>query len=77
MSKSLCVEICEPSYIHKYWIFPTKEPLSFDEQYGVSKIKIGEDLHNPVPVMDGHNVVAIQSDKDYSDVRYIELIYEK
>lgn len=75
MSKSLCIEICDSLRMHEYWVFYTKKSLSLDEQYGVSQIKIGMDFHEPVSVMDGRNAVAIKSDKDYSSVKYIELIY--
>lgn len=75
MSKSLCIEIRDSLRVHGYWVFYSKNSLSLDEQYGVSQVKIGMNSHKPVPVMDGHNAVAIKSDNDYSAVKYIELIY--
>lgn len=75
MSKVLRIETHDPCYMHGYWVFYSNILLSLHEQYGVSQIKIGNDLYEPAPIMDGRNAVAIKSDKDYSSVKYIELIY--
>ncbi len=75
MSKVLRMETHDPLHIHGYWVFYSNVPLSLHEQYGVSQIRIGDDLHEPAPIMDGRNAVAIKSNKDYSAVKHIELIY--
>lgn len=56
--------------VDKYQIIKFKEKPSCD----FKKVKIGEQIFNPIPAMDTTNCIAIESKEDHSGIKVIEFI---
>lgn len=65
------LEIISITQIEKYQVIRLKENPKKD----FKQIKIGNDVFDPIVAFDMPNCIAIESSKDYSQIKEIELLY--